>query len=291
MDPARWSNTRATFSARKSRKMAGTAVAQGDTRRPRDQGSVTNERPRAMGPKMKPAGARIGSTVAALMLWGCGSVRGEPPPSMTPQAPAGTASPTAAARDEPVPGGGLLGPHSSTEPPVEPAGNGERAGAIERSRPLPNGLFNPMPGGTMAGYRADTGLDIAGAPGPVYAIAAGTLDYAEAGHTLWTGPRDGPYCVRIALDAPIAWGKRAITHVYYAHLSELTMTQPEGSATRRRVDAGERVGTSGMARGSPHLHVGLLLDGEVEQYAGTFLLEDEIRKVLGGYRNGQRLPR
>jgi hypothetical protein len=158
------------------------------------------------------------------------------------------------------------------------------------SAPLPSGFFNPMPGGVMAGYQADTGLDIAGSPRPVYALAAGTLDYSEPGHTLWTGPSDTANCVRFELDVPIPWKGRRITHVYYAHLSRLEQVQREGEA-RRHVEGGERLGLSGVANHSPHLHIGLLLDGEVEQYRGTFLLADEVRKVLGGYRNGDVLPR
>ncbi len=143
----------------------------------------------------------------------------------------------------------------------------------------------------MAGYQADTGLDIAGGPRPVYAIAAGTLDYSEPGHTLWTGPSDTANCVRFQLDAPIPWKGRAITHVYYAHLSQLASLQREGESPRRHVEGGEMLGVSGVANHSPHLHIGLLLDGEVEQYRGTFLLADEVREVLGGYRNGAVLPR
>lgn len=162
----------------------------------------------------------------------------------------------------------------------------------ERSGPLPSGFYNPMPGGVFAGYRADTGLDIAGSPRPVYAIAAGWLDYSEPGHTLWTGPKDTANCVRWRLETPIRWKKgRQITHVYYAHLSRLEYVQAEGSPKRQRIEAGEKLGISGTANHSPHLHIGLLLDGEVEQYAGTFLFEDEVREVLGGYRNGTRLPR
>ena len=143
-----------------------------------------------------------------------------------------------------------------------------------------------MPGGFTAGYRADTGLDLAGDRMPVYAIAAGTLDYSEPGHTLWTGPRDSPNCVRIKLDEPIPWKDRRITHIYYAHLSAIEYHQPEGSPTRIRIQAGERLGVSGVARGSPHLHLGFLLDGDVEQGWGTYLLEDEIRQVLGGLKKG-----
>jgi hypothetical protein len=167
--------------------------------------------------------------------------------------------------------------------------------APERPRPrsarLPSGFYNPMPGGVMAGYQADTGLDIAGTPRPVYALAAGTLDYSEPGHTLWTGPSDTPNCVRFELDTPIPYKDHRITHVYYAHLSRLDTLQREGDVPRRHVEGGELLGSSGVARHSPHLHIGLLLDGEVEQYAGTFLLADEIRVLLGGYRNGDRLPR
>jgi hypothetical protein len=158
-----------------------------------------------------------------------------------------------------------------------------------RSAVLRGGLHNPMPGGVFAGYQADTGLDIAGNFLPVYALAAGTLEYSEPGHTLWTGPRDTANCVRFRLDVPIAWKGQQVTHVYYAHLSRLESLQREGDPAPRHVEGGELLGVSGVARGSPHLHVGLLLDGEVEQYWGTFLRADDVRKVLGGYRNGDRL--
>jgi murein DD-endopeptidase MepM/ murein hydrolase activator NlpD len=147
-----------------------------------------------------------------------------------------------------------------------------------------------MPGGVFAGYRADTGLDIAGSPRPVHAIAAGTLDYSEPGHTLWVGPRDTANTIRIELDEPIVFEGRRITHLWYAHLSALERIQREGDLPRAHVEAGEKLGVSGTANGSPHLHIGMLLDGEVEQRWGTFLLEHDIRKVLGGYRTGARLP-
>jgi hypothetical protein len=95
--------------------------------------------------------------------------------------------------------------------------------------------------------------------------------------------------VRFELDEPIAWRGRRITHVYYAHLSALERHQAEGAEPRAHVEGGERLGVSGVARGSPHLHVGLLLDGDVSQAWGTFLSEQEIREVLGGLRNRARL--
>jgi murein DD-endopeptidase MepM/ murein hydrolase activator NlpD len=210
---------------------------------------------------------------------------GPPPPTLalglrfSPIRPAMLPAPAPAL----VAGPALAAAEPAPPPPKEPSG--------PRSAALRSGFYNPMPGGVMAGYQADTGLDIAGSPRPVYALASGTLDYSEPGHTLWTGASDTANCVRFALDAPIPWKGRQITHVYYAHLSKLAHLQPEGAAPRRHVEAGELLGSSGVANHSPHLHIGFLLDGEVEQYWGTFLLADEIRKVLGGYRNGDILPR
>jgi murein DD-endopeptidase MepM/ murein hydrolase activator NlpD len=157
--------------------------------------------------------------------------------------------------------------------------------------PLRDGRFrDPMSGGVLGGYAGDTGLDIGGKRLPVFAIASGTVEYAEWGHTRWTGPRDTAYCIRIALDVPVAYRGRRITHAYYAHLSALEFTQAEDAATRRHVAAGEKLGTSGIANGSWHLHLGLLLDGHVEQDDWEYILrEDEVRAVLGGYRNGERL--
>ena len=161
-----------------------------------------------------------------------------------------------------------------------------------RSGPIRNGFFNPIPGATFAGYVGDTGLDLASPPRAVYAIAAGTLDYAEEGHTRWRGPKDTPFSVRLTLDAPIAWKSRHITHVYYTHLSAVAVEQPEGALPRHHVEGGERLGTSGVANGLPHLHLGLLLDGNVEQDSWDGLLvESDVRAALGGYKNGDVLPK
>jgi murein DD-endopeptidase MepM/ murein hydrolase activator NlpD len=165
--------------------------------------------------------------------------------------------------------------------------------AVPPSPPLKNTtLRSPMPGGTMAGYQGDTGLDIAGRYLPVYAIASGVLEYSERGHTLWTGPNDTAMSIRVRLDAPIPFGTHRITHAYYTHLSALVTEQPESSTVKKHVASGERIGTSGIANGVPHLHLGLLLDGHVEQDSWEFILrEDAIRRVLGGYRPGELLPR
>jgi len=158
----------------------------------------------------------------------------------------------------------------------------------ERSQRLPSGWYNPMPGGVMMGYPADTGLDIAGFHLPVYALGAGRIVYSESGHTLWSGPRDDDNAVLLELDTAVAHQGRMITHVWYAHLSELKLVHPYGTPGPR-VEAGERLGTSGIANHCPHLHIGLLLDGHIRQRYEWLLRDAEIRSLLG-YRLGQRLP-
>jgi hypothetical protein len=155
-------------------------------------------------------------------------------------------------------------------------------------------LASPMPRGYLGGWPGDTGLDIAGDHLEVFALAAGTLDYSEWGHTRWTTGKDTAYSVRLALDEPIVWGEHGehrVTHVYYTHLSKVESAQREGSETRKHVVAGERIGISGIGNGTPHLHLGLLLDNQVEQDSWTYILrEHEVRRVLGSYKNGARLP-
>ena len=155
-------------------------------------------------------------------------------------------------------------------------------------------LASPMPRGNLGGWPGDTGLDIAGDHLEVFALAAGTLDYAEWGHTRWTTGKDTAYSVRLALDEPIPWGEhgeRRITHVYYTHLSKVEYLQREGSETRKHVVTGERIAVSGIGNGTPHLHLGLLLDNQIEQDSWAYILrEHEVRKVLGNYKNGARLP-
>ena len=217
--------------------------------------------------------------IAVLSLPGCAGPPSAPRAPLPPAPPAPSMPPPARAVEPPSPSpvGAPRAPPAPTPPPPK-----------ARSAQLPSGFYNPMPGGVIAGYQADTGLDIAGSPRPVYALAAGTLDYSEPGHTLWTGPADTANCVRFELDVPIPYKGRKITHVYYAHLSRLETLQHEGGTPRRHVEGGELLGWSGVARHSPHLHVGLLLDGEVEQYWGTFLLADAIRG--GARRVPQRRP-
>jgi murein DD-endopeptidase MepM/ murein hydrolase activator NlpD len=171
--------------------------------------------------------------------------------------------------------------HAKPDPPPTPK---------RMSKSLVSGLFNPMPGGVIAGYAGDTGLDIAGNRQPVFAIAAGTLDYSEPGHTLWVGPGDTANTIRVKLDAPIEYRGRKITHAWYAHLSELSYHQREGARNRIHVEAGEQLGVSGVANGSPHLHIGLLFDNIVSQRWGNFLMEQEVREVLGNFQHRQRLP-
>jgi murein DD-endopeptidase MepM/ murein hydrolase activator NlpD len=181
--------------------------------------------------------------------------------------------------------------------PIVPAARAtsavEVAPVLETRSALRNpNLRSPMPGGSFGGYYGDTGLDILGRFLPVYAVASGTLEYSERGHTLWTGRGDTPLSIRLRLDEPIPIGRHAVTHVYYTHLSAVVTTQAESSAEKKHVAAGERIATSGIGNGVPHLHLGLLLDDQVEQDSWEFILrEDAVRKVMGGYRTGDLLPK
>lgn len=176
--------------------------------------------------------------------------------------------------------------------PVTAAQEPEPPPPLPLSPPLRNkNLFSPLPLGFLGGWGGDTGLDIAADHRPVYALAAGTLDYAEWGHTRWTTGKDTAFSIRIKLDSPIPWGEQKITHVYYTHLSKVETEQKEGAEKKKHVVGGERIGVTGIGNGTPHLHLGLLLDNQVEQDSWTYILrEGEIRKVMGGYKNKEQLP-
>jgi murein DD-endopeptidase MepM/ murein hydrolase activator NlpD len=171
-------------------------------------------------------------------------------------------------------------------------------------------LSSPLPDGILAGYAGDTGLDIAAKQKPVFAIAAGSIDYAEPGHTRWVGKGDTPNSIRLKLAEPIAFLGRTkssktaaskasdpakpppmITHVYYTHMASLALSKAEGSEGVLLVSAGQLLGVSGIGNGMPHLHIGLLLDNQVEQDSWQYILrEAEIRAVFGGYKPGEKLP-
>jgi murein DD-endopeptidase MepM/ murein hydrolase activator NlpD len=176
--------------------------------------------------------------------------------------------------------------------PLAPEPEEEPPPPLPLSPPLRNkNLFSPLPRGFLGGWGGDTGLDIAADHLPVYALAAGTLDYAEWGHTRWTTGKDTAFSIRIELDSPIPWGEQKITHVYYTHLSKVETEQKEGAEKRKHVVGGERIGVTGIGNGTPHLHLGLLLDNQVEQDSWTYILrEGDIRKVMGGYKNKEQLP-
>jgi murein DD-endopeptidase MepM/ murein hydrolase activator NlpD len=146
-----------------------------------------------------------------------------------------------------------------------------------------------MPGGVTAGWAGDTGLDLASPPRDVFAIAAGVLEYSEGGHTRWKSKQDSPYAIRLRLDQPLAHGDRRVTHVWYAHLSAIVSEIHEGDPPVR-VEAGQKLGTSGTANGCAHLHLGMLLDGDVEQDWSGILQEDAVREVLCGVAAKVKLP-
>jgi hypothetical protein len=104
--------------------------------------------------------------------------------------------------------------------------------------------------------------------------------------------------VRLRFDEPIPFKDRNgrdrhITHAFYTHLASLMQTVAEGAdpTAKPHVAAGERLGVSGIGNAVPHLHLGLIVDGQVEQDTwDAILTADEVRAVLGGYKNGETLP-
>ncbi|MFO0677170.1 MAG: hypothetical protein U0169_11605 [Polyangiaceae bacterium] len=168
----------------------------------------------------------------------------------------------------------------------------QTADGTPNSALLPCGLRNPVPGGIFAGHPEGTGLDLADSPRPVHAVLGVTLDYAEWGHTRWKSPKDTAFSVRVKLEKPIPWRDRHVTHLYYTHLSSLTLERAESDDSEIRIRGGQRLGTSGTANGSPHLHLGFLLDGNVEQDSWDGLLSDaQIPELFGRARNGTSLPK
>jgi len=183
--------------------------------------------------------------------------------------------------------GTTIGTMGAAPPPVSPAPPQPPLHAPKLKNAA---LFSPIPGGILGGWNGDTGLDVSASFRPVHAIAAGTLDYSESGHTLWKRGKDTPNSVRLKLDAPIPWKEHRITHVYYTHLSALETVQKEDDASKKHVEGGDKLGVSGIGNGVPHLHIGLLLDDNVEQDSwDTLLVEGDVRKVFGGYKNGERI--
>ena len=109
---------------------------------------------------------------------------------------------------------------------------------------------DPMPGGVLGGYSGDTGLDIGGSRLPVYAIAAGTLDYAGMGpHALGRPARYGVLRAHHALACAhsLARSTRSPTSTMRACPASSSRSPSTPASDRRHVAAGERLGTSGIA--------------------------------------------
>jgi hypothetical protein len=128
----------------------------------------------------------------------------------------------------------------------EPWGYGVDAGrmsvALSRVRHTPRGRHvdatrNAMPAGVLSGWAGDTGLDIAGSHVPVFAIAAGTLDYAESGYTRWTAAKDNAFSVRLRLGDPFPRDSTVrttcicIMHVFFRAKRQPSQGAPRSAST------------------------------------------------------------
>ena len=95
---------------------------------------------------------------------------------------------------------------------------------------------------------------------PVIAAGSGKIIYSEIGHVIQQGPQDTKFTVLIELDTPVVYEGKTVRYVYNTHLSNVNYKVKEGDGQNIHVDAGEVIGTSGIANGSPHLHFGLIID-------------------------------
>lgn len=230
----------------------------------------------------------------AFLLASCIDKNGDKETDATPGAPVATTQAETVRSGPTIPPvatvGGLPGPRATVTPDGRKNCQTLNCQSTSLLPASPLGLANPMPHGRIYGYAEDSGLDIMGDSLKVYAVAPGKIVYSEKGHTSWNRPPDTPNSILLELSSPLPFKKRLITHIFYTHLSILAFYQAEGSSNPRYVNAGEYLGVSGIGGGSPHLHIGFLLDGNLSQRDGTFLDYLDIREALGNLKENDILP-
>lgn len=91
---------------------------------------------------------------------------------------------------------------------------------------------------------------------PVYAVANGTIQYSEWGHTVNKGSHETAYSVKIKLDKPFTRNGVKYICAYYTHMSKLVYDVPEKSnkSNTIHVKPGDLIGYSGTANYCAHLH-------------------------------------
>jgi tape measure domain-containing protein len=164
----------------------------------------------------------------------------------------------------------------------------------------PSGLINPVVGTTSSnggGYDADTGLDIITKEGSkIIAALAGKLIYAERGHVAQMGQDSSPatpgkqdqHSVLVELDKPFEYSGKLIRYMYYTHLRALEKSianKGQDAGLPQRIEAGQLLGESGVANGTPHLHVGAV--GDRQQ--SIFLNQSQLKELLYGSGGGLNL--
>lgn len=129
---------------------------------------------------------------------------------------------------------------------------------IQSSTPNYSSYYKPIGSATVQGIGYEhQGVDLHAPIGtPIYAVASGTIQYSEWGHTVNRGPNETAYSVKIRLDKPFT--KNGVKYIcaYYTHMSKLVYNVPEKSnkSNTIRVKPGDLIGYSGTANNCPHLH-------------------------------------
>jgi len=114
-------------------------------------------------------------------------------------------------------------------------------------------------------YKGDSGADIGCDKGtPVVAVGDGKIIYSEPGHSKsYPGHEhhDTPNSIKILLDEPVL-GYR---YAFYTHLATLASVIHRGQSIN--VSKGQLIGTTGLGRGVPHLHLSIYeKDGSNSRY-------------------------
>jgi hypothetical protein len=153
---------------------------------------------------------------------------------------------------------------------------------------------NPVPGSDYSnngGYDADSGLDISVPEGtPCVTPFAGTVVYAEEGHTTWmedawqdTPGYQVPHSVSIRLDAPFEADGVTVNFVWFTHLGKVDssiLNKGTDKGIPVHVNPGHPIGLTGTANNSPHLHIGFVQ----ERAQHNFVRHQVIAEMIWGPR-------
>lgn len=153
-----------------------------------------------------------------------------------------------------------------------------------RSILVETGWTAPLPVGSYrdGSYPSDSGADLHCPRGTdVFAVAPGLLLYSEPGHVeSYEGHEheDTRLSILLQLDEPLVHNGVVYPFVWYTHLSVLTHSVRSG-AQPKRVAKGDRLGKTGLGRGVPHLHFGVIHNRR-QLRTGDWMPPSEVVRIV-----------